>query len=303
VEWPKALTRLDGILKKNGTGFFVGAKITYADLVIWHFLENFSDQGLIEVSKYENLNKFKSSIEARPNISKYRSNPKRYPVQHIFPRFVLLAYPNNFNSLKTLIADQYGGIKVEYPPFAMGKENKTPEFLKKNPTGQVPTLESPDGPVWESNAIAKYIARKGNDKGLYGANDYEASQVDQWIEFYRSRLEDDVTGWMMPLLGYAEYNKETNATFKKNVASGLGILNTHLENREWLVGKRITLADITLYSYLQFSFQHVCDPEYLKPFPHVITWAKNCAAQPQVKAIIPDLKFADREKAPNELKH
>jgi len=302
VDWPKALARLDGILKKNGTGFFVGSNVTYADLAIWYFLENGSDQGLIDVSKYENLSKFKSSIEARPNISKYRSNPNRFPVQHIFPRYVLLAYPNNFNSVKTLIAALYGGIKVEYPPFAMGKDNKTPEFLKKNPTGQVPTMDTPDGPIWESNAIVKYIARKGSDKGLYGSNDYEASQVDQWLEWYRSKVETPLAGWMMPVLGYAEFNKESHAGFKKAFAESLALFNGVLENREWLVGKRITLADITIFSYLSFAFKHVCDPEYLKPFPHVVKWANNCIAQPHVKTVITDFSFADREKAANELK-
>jgi len=33
---------------------------------------------------------------------------------------------------------------------------KTPEFLKMNPIGKVPVLETPDGPIFESNAIARY---------------------------------------------------------------------------------------------------------------------------------------------------
>ncbi|PRQ20567.1 putative thioredoxin-like protein [Rosa chinensis] len=38
----------------------------------------------------------------------------------------------------------------------MGVSNKTPQFLKMNPIGKVPVLETPDSPVFESNAIARY---------------------------------------------------------------------------------------------------------------------------------------------------
>ena len=41
-------------------------------------------------------------------------------------------------------------------PFTWAVTNKTPEFLKKNPNGEVPLMETPDGPIYESNAIAKY---------------------------------------------------------------------------------------------------------------------------------------------------
>lgn len=106
---------------------------------------------------------------------------------------------------------------IEDPEFQMGKANKTPEFLKLNPCGkvyflyiifrflfifflfsflnnciyflQVPVAITPEGPIFESNAIARYgiftifhflysshnllVARK-SDKSLLGNNDYEA---------------------------------------------------------------------------------------------------------------------------------
>jgi len=87
----------------------------------------------------------------------------------------------NKNAFKALIAAEYSGVKVEVTKnFEMGVSNKTPEFLKMNPLGkvhhapiiifellcivvhelkitlQVPVLETPDGPVFESNAIARY---------------------------------------------------------------------------------------------------------------------------------------------------
>jgi elongation factor 1-gamma len=60
--------------------------------------------------------------------------------------YVIHAYPHNPSAYKALIAAEFGGLNVDYPQtFKMMVDNKTPEFLKKNPNGQVPTLDSPDG--------------------------------------------------------------------------------------------------------------------------------------------------------------
>ena len=107
--------------------------------------------------------------------------------------YKLWSPPGNKNAYKAQIAAKYVGVKLEQPSMEMGKTNKTPEFLKLNPFGkvrkqglqfvimpsqshmlpltpadvQVPTLETPQGGVWESNAIARYVARLA-DKGLFG---------------------------------------------------------------------------------------------------------------------------------------
>ena len=52
--------------------------------------------------------------------------------------FTMWTMPNNKNANKGLITAQYVGVKVEVPAnFEMGKTNKSPEFLKKNPNGKV----------------------------------------------------------------------------------------------------------------------------------------------------------------------
>jgi len=289
-------------LKKNNTGFLVGSSITYADLLVWACFETvLDDPTLFDLSKYEHLNKFKNDIEARPNIAKFRASPERYPVQSLFPRYILLS-TNGSNAQKAIIAGLYGGVKVELPPFKMGIDNKTPEFLKKNPNGQVPTLESPDGPIWESNAIAKYIARKGNDKGLYGANEYESSVVDQWIEFYRSQLEPELAQWIYPIFGYREFNQQKHDDAKKNAQKALDILNSRLDGREWIVGNRVTLADIILFCGFSFSLQNAFEPEFLKPYPNFVAWVHRCLSQPHFKTAVGDVVLCTKEKQPGEAK-
>ena len=47
--------------------------------------------------------------------------------------------------MMALIAAEYNGVNINVPEFAMGTENKTPEFLAMNPNGKVPTLKTPQG--------------------------------------------------------------------------------------------------------------------------------------------------------------
>lgn len=51
--------------------------------------------------------------------------------------YKLHTYSNNPRAQKALIAAEYAQVSVEVPPFEMGKDNKTPEFLKLFPLGKV----------------------------------------------------------------------------------------------------------------------------------------------------------------------
>lgn len=49
-------------------------------------------------------------------------------------------------------------------------------------------METPFGPIWESNAIAKYVARMRNDTGLLGSSFHEHALVDQWLDFVNNEV-------------------------------------------------------------------------------------------------------------------
>ena len=78
----------------------------------------------------------------------------------------LYTQAGGFRAFKILIAAEYTGVEVEVPEFKVGEDNKKPEYLAKNPLGKIPTLETPEGCLFESNACARYIARLRPDKNL-----------------------------------------------------------------------------------------------------------------------------------------
>lgn len=68
----------------------------------------------------------------------------------------IYSYPNNPRVWKAQIAGNFTGLEFEVPPFQIGVDNKTPDFAAKFPLQKVPALETPEGPLFESNAIARY---------------------------------------------------------------------------------------------------------------------------------------------------
>lgn len=78
---------------------------------------------------------------------------------------------------KILITAKYVDATLEIPPFEVGKDNKTEAFLRKNPLGKIPVLETLEGYLFESNAICKYLAGTKPAAGLLGRTPLEAAQV------------------------------------------------------------------------------------------------------------------------------
>lgn len=187
----------------------------------------------------------------------------------------LYTYANNNKAAKAIITSQYCNIKLNIPPFKMGEENKTEEYLKKNPNSTVPTLETSSGCIYGSNSIAKYIARMRPDVGLCGETFHDEGLVDQWCEWSNTQLEPPAEDWYLSLVGCVKYNKEREASSKQKLEGLLKIMDDHLMDKEYFVGNKITLADIVLFCAIVHHFQYLFDEDYRKKFPSLTKWFVN----------------------------
>mmetsp|Transcript_10552 Transcript_10552/g.31761 ORF Transcript_10552/g.31761 Transcript_10552/m.31761 type:complete len:435 (-) Transcript_10552:112-1416(-) len=198
---------------------------------------------------------------------------------------VLYTYPNNKNSNKALVAAEYAGVKVDVASdFKMGETNKTPEFLKLNPAGKVPTLKTPNGGVFESNAIARYIARL-SDTGLFGDTLLDAAFVESWIDFSTTEIDGPLGSWVYPHFGILPYDKKKEDAAKEALKKALSVLEAYLQTHTYLVGNAVTLADIIMYANLHFGFTAAFDPEFRKPFPNVQRYWQTLQAQPNFEKV------------------
>mmetsp|Transcript_930 Transcript_930/g.1397 ORF Transcript_930/g.1397 Transcript_930/m.1397 type:complete len:424 (+) Transcript_930:83-1354(+) len=202
--------------------------------------------------------------------------------------------PGNFRAFKILIAAEYNSVEIDVPDFS-SLDTKSPEFLAKSPMGRVPVLDTPQGSIFESNAIARYVARMRRDTEMCGASFFESSQVDSWIDFSSHEIELPAVVWVYPVIGYMPYKAEAVTKAKADLAEGLQKLESYLMDKTYLVGDKITLADITLVSTLVYPIKLVMDEKYRSQFPCVMRWFMTCVNQPQFVAVIGKVEPAKEE--------
>lgn len=132
---------------------------------------------------------------------------------------------------------------------------------------------------------------------LRGASDFEKAEVMQWLSFADTEIGPAAAAWVYPIMGIMQFNKSSNERAKQDINAVLKTLQTRLVNYTFLVGERITLADIVVFTTLLHLFQHVADPAFRKPYFAVNRWFLTILNQPQTQAVVKDFKFCEKEAA------
>lgn len=145
--------------------------------------------------------------------------------------------------------------------------------------------------MFESNAIAYYVS----NAQLRGNSDFEKAEVLQWLNFSDNEVWPAAAAWLFPIIGIMQYNKNTHERAKQDVAKTLGALQARLVDNTFLVGERITLADIVVFCGLAQIFKEAADPAFRKPFFAVNRWFNTLLNQPQVKAVVKKFSFCEKE--------
>eukprot|EP01121_Diplochlamys_sp_Union-15-3_P017177 TRINITY_DN599_c0_g2_i3.p1 TRINITY_DN599_c0_g2~~TRINITY_DN599_c0_g2_i3.p1 ORF type:complete len:237 (-),score=57.39 TRINITY_DN599_c0_g2_i3:74-751(-) len=214
-------------------------------------------------------------------------------------KYHITSYPQNPNVFKIQIAALYGGINdLEVSKeFKFGVDNKTPEFLKKFPLGKVPALEGPEGPVFESQAMLRYIARKGKDaEGLLGKTPYEQATIDQWSEVVVNYLSPHV----FPLIGWAwgfgKYDQQTHEKHVSSVEQAWGWIENQLSHngKKYLVNDRVTLPDIQFASAMKHPLSVSLDASFRAKFPKTTAYLNDLFSLPHFKTVLGEVKLLEK---------
>jgi len=204
----------------------------------------------------------------------------------------LYTYPGNFRAFKALIAAEYSGGKVTVDSsFKFGETNKSADFLANFPLGKVPAFKSSNGDcIFESNAIAQYV---GNEQ-LQGKSRTDSALVQQWINFGDNEILPASCTWVFPCLGITQFNKQDTEKAKEQIQKAMTVLNSYLTTRTYLVGERISQADITVACDLLLAYQYVLEPAFRGKYMNVNRWFTTLINQPQFKKVIGDFKLCEK---------
>ncbi|WP_017669675.1 glutathione S-transferase family protein [Blastomonas sp. AAP53] len=171
----------------------------------------------------------------------------------------------------------------------MKGENRGPDFLAKNPFGQVPLLEMDDGTyLSESTAICGYIEEKFPTPALIGSTAEERAVTQMLVR----RLDYDVVAPMttafrgsegLPMFQYRlRCLPEAADGLKACARDGLAAFNALLAGKTWLAGDRFTLADIMLYCLTEFG-KMVGQP-MPEDLANLAAWSARVAERPSASA-------------------
>ncbi len=164
------------------------------------------------------------------------------------------------------------------------KEHKSPWFLKLNPNGKVPVLVDDDFVLWESYAINEYLAAKYKP-GLLGRTPEEKAKISQWS--WWSALH--VQKYFDVILLFVLYNvgtKEEAIAAGEGVKKYLAIFEAYILDKDYVVGKEFTLADLNLGSVINIGVGLNYD---FTPYPAIMSWLGRMKTRPAMISLLAKL--------------
>jgi glutathione S-transferase len=193
--------------------------------------------------------------------------------------YTLYSMQRSGNSYKVRLALARLGIPFRLVEIDILKgASRTPDYLAKNPNGQVPLLEvAPDRYLAESNAILWYVA---GGTPLAPEDRIDRAEALQWMFFEQHSLEPNIGAaffWLSLIKGGRELQRHALEDWMEEGYRALAVMEKHLKDRSFFVGDHYTIADIALYAYTHVA--HECDFD-LAAFPAIRAWLDRMAAQP-----------------------
>ncbi len=167
------------------------------------------------------------------------------------------------------------------------------EFFKLNPAGDVPVLIAEKGLVLCGGyAISEYLEEAYPEVQFFGNSLEEKAEVRRLVEWFDAKFEHEVTHNILfekvfkRLMGYGEPSSEALRAGKKNLAYHLDYIAFLLQQRNWLAGDYLTLADITAAAHLS-SLDYLGDVAW-EHQSATREWYALIKSRPAFRAILDD---------------
>ncbi|WP_448682496.1 glutathione binding-like protein [Pseudomonas nicosulfuronedens] len=181
---------------------------------------------------------------------------RKWPAEHP-DRLQLYSLPTPNGVKVSIMLEELG---LPYEPHLVSFERNdqmSPEFLSLNPNNKIPAILDPNGPdgkplaLFESGAILVYLADKTDSLIAPGASGrYETLQ---WLMFQMGGIGPmfGQIGFFYKFAGKDYEDKRPLQRYVDEAKRLLGVLDRHLEGRDWIMGERYTIADIATFPWIR----------------------------------------------------
>lgn len=190
--------------------------------------------------------------------------------------------------VRIFMAEKGIAIPSETVDLRAGDNRKEPH-LRRNPHGQMPTLELSDGAyVSEIIPICEYLEEKHPTPPLIGSTPEERAECRMWTRRLDLNICEPLAGGFRFAEGLKMFESrivtapEAAPGLKKIAADRVRWLNGQLSNESFICGPRFTLADILLFCFLDFGNKvgQPLDAANTK----VAAWFDRVKARPSINA-------------------
>ena len=172
----------------------------------------------------------------------------------------IYAFPPSPRAFKGTFVANYLGLDWELKllNFLAG-DHKKPEYLALNPAGRMPTLKDGNFVVWEANAIQQYLAMKKPESGLLPEDPLQRLDVTRWQFWDMAHWDASCAiilfeNFVKPKIAKAGApDPEAVKRGTENFHRAADVLNRQLNGRKYILGDRLTLADIAIGAPLNYA--------------------------------------------------
>jgi glutathione S-transferase len=197
----------------------------------------------------------------------------------------LHGFPMSPNTKRARLGLEEAGVSYKFFDVdLMSGAHKEPAYLLLNPTARVPALVDGDYRLWESNAMLEYVAEIAKDKRLGPDSPRERGDIAKWMFMGAAHLSPNIARIFAHTIRLPEEKRipQLVTEGRAEVDRCLLPLNDALAGKTWLVGDRLTIADISLAPPLTAAPMLSID---LTRFEHVTAWLARITSRESWKRV------------------
>jgi len=203
----------------------------------------------------------------------------------------IYGYKSNPRTNALLIVAKANNLDIELvqvePP-----QGVTDDYRKLNKLGKIPTFEGADNYVLtEVIAIAVYLTSQNEKTTLLGKTKQDYASILRWLSFANSELLPKLGAAFRPLLGKDPYNKKSVSDALEAGLKNSAVLEDHLWINTYLVGERLTLADLFVAAIATRGFNYIYDKEWRDAHPATVRWYETVSNQSIFSDVVEKAEF------------
>ncbi|KAL7094259.1 hypothetical protein ACP275_11G091800 [Erythranthe tilingii] len=185
------------------------------------------------------------------------------------------------------------GLEFELIPIdILSGQHKKPDFLLRQPFGQVPAIEDGDFRLFESRAIIRYYAAKSARDGgvnIYGKTLEERALVDQWLEVEVNNYNSLIYTMVLQLLVLPRMGQGTDLELVRNckgkLEKVLDVYEERLSKSKYLAAEEFTIADVSHLPNTRFLMEEGME-DLIKGRKNVYAWWIDISSRPSWKKVM-----------------